>query len=270
MSGGYVTKAVARDLDRRLNERDRAVAHSVCELRFVSGAQLARMHFVGSDARAVRRTLLRLTRLDVLERLPRVVGGVRAGSAGFVYRLGLRGQRLALERGWIADRRRRRSRIPGTLFMNHALAVAELHTQLVEAARADGPELLELGAEPACWRRQTSGVGASAPMVLKPDSYVRLGVGEDELVYFIEVDMGSEGSRALMRQLRAYVAYWQSGCEQAEHGVFPKTLWLVPDEQRAAAIEGCIRKLPCSERKLFSVALFEEAVVLMSRSSGEG
>src|SRR4249919_3976466 len=143
MSGRYVTAAVARDLERRLTERDRAVARSVLDLRFMSGAQLARMHFADADPRAARRTLLRLTRLDVLERLPRQVGGVRAGSAGFVYRLGLAGQRLALLRGWIPERRRRRSRIPGTLFLSHALQVSELHTQLVEAERTGGPELLE-------------------------------------------------------------------------------------------------------------------------------
>jgi Replication-relaxation len=265
MSGRYVTAAVARDLDTRLTDRDRAVTHSVCELRFVSGAQLARMHFADSDARAARRALLRLTRLDVLERLDRRVGGVRAGSAGFIYRLGLAGQRLALEHGWIADRRRRRSRIPGMLFMNHALAVAELHTRLTEAERDGRIELLELRAEPACWRRQTSGVGASAP-TLKPDSFLRVGVGDWEDSYFIEVDMGSEGSRALDRQLRAYAAYWQSGREQETCGVFPKVLWLAPDEQRAAAIEDCVRLLPREARELFEVELFAEAVGVVSNT----
>lgn len=260
MSGRYVTKAVAHDLDDRLTKRDLAVTRSVLELRFVSGAQLARMHFADADPRAARRTLLRLTRLDVLERLERQVGGVRAGSAGFVYRLGLAGQRLALERGWIADRRRRRSRIPGTLFLNHALAVSELHTRLVEAARAGGPELLERSAEPACWR-SFGGVGAS---ILKPDSYVRLGAGDFEFVYFIEVDMGTEGSRALDRQLRAYVSYYEAGREQAEHGVFPKVLWLAPDARRVEAIEECVRALPRERRELFEVRELAEVETLFA------
>jgi hypothetical protein len=262
----YVTAAVARDLDGQLTDRDRAVMRSVLELRFVSD-QLARMHFAERDPRAVRRTLLRLARLDVLERLPRVVGGVRAGSAGYVYRLGLAGQRLALERGWIPERRRRRSRVQGTLFLNHALEVAELHTWLIEADRTGCLELLELSAEPACWR-SFGGVGAQRP-ILKPDSLVRIGAGEFEDSYFIEVDMGTEGSRALMRQLTAYVAYYDSGREQAERGVFPKTLWLAPDERRVSAIRDCVRRLPRERRELFQVAPFAGAISVVSNTSGE-
>lgn len=263
----YVTAAVARDLDARLTDRDRAVIRSVLELGFVSGNQLARIHFAEADPRAVRRTLLRLTRLDVLERLPRVVGGVRAGSAGYVYRLGLAGQRLALHYGWLPERRRRRSRVPGTLFLNHALEVAELHTRLIEVDRTGRLELLELSAEPACWRSY-GGVGAQRS-VLKPDSFLRLGVGNYELVFFIEVDRGSEGSRALMRQLRAYVAYYDSGKEQAERGVFPKTLWLAPDERRVSAIEECVRQLPRENRELFQVELFTDAIRVVTNTSGK-
>lgn len=253
MSGRYVTAKVARELDRRLTERDRSITHSVLELRFMSAAQLARMHFADADPRAVRRSLLRLTRLDVLERLDRRVGGVRAGSAGFVYRLGLAGQRLALEHGWISDRRCRRSRIPGTLFLKHALQVAELHVRLVEADRLGRVELLERSAEPACWRQFSSGIGAS---LLKPDSYVRLGIGDFEDSYFIEVDMGTEGSRALRSQLRAYASYYEAGIEQAEHGVFPRVLWLAPDERRKLAIQGCVKQLTPATRELFEVTQF--------------
>jgi len=269
MTDHYVTAAVARDLTARLTDDDLALLRRVYELRFVSGDQLTRMHFADSpdaavNARAARRTLLRLTRLDVLERLPRVVGGVRSGSAGFVYRLGLAGQRVALEQSWLPDQRRRRSRVPGTLFLAHALQVAELHTLFVEADRSRQLELLELRAEPACWRSY-GGVGAQRVM-LKPDSYLRLGVGDFEDSYFIEVDMGTEGSRALDRQLKAYVAYHDSGREQTECGVFPKTLWLAPDARRVNAIEGCVRRLPQS-RELFQVELFAEAVRVVRNTS---
>lgn len=265
----YVTAAVARDIGAHLTEHDLALLRSVFDLRFVSGDQLTRLHFAdgapAANARAARRALLRLTRLDVLERLPRIVGGVRAGSAGFVYRLGLTGQRVALEQGWLPDRRRRRSRIPGTLFLNHALQVSELHTLLHEADRSRRLELLELRAEPACWR-ELGGVGAQR-VILKPDSYVRLGAGDFEDSYFIEVDMGTEGSRALDRQLKAYAAYHASGKEQAERGVFPKTLWLAPDERRVSAIEDCVKRLPHSARELFEVELFADAVQVVSNTS---
>jgi hypothetical protein len=204
---------------------------------------------------------LRLTRLGALERLPRPVGGVRAGSAGFVYHLGLAGQSVAIAKGWQPERRRRRSQTPGTLFVRHALQVAELHARLVEADRSRRLELLELTAEPACWRVYGGVQGQRT--TLKPDSYVRLGVGSFEDSYFIEVDMGTEGSGALERQLAMYVAHWASGREQAERGVFPRTLWLAQDARRVSAIEGCIGGLPGQSQELFQVALFAQAISVL-------
>jgi hypothetical protein len=256
MTARYVTAKVAQGVASRLDARDLAVLRSTQELRFISGDQLTRMHFDG-QTRAARRILLRLTNLGVLERLPRRVGGVRAGSAGFVYRLGASGQRVALDKGWL-PKRKRRSAVPGSLFIGHALRVAELHVRLVEADRDGEIELLELQAEPACHRRY----GQRA--ILKPDSCVRLGSGDFEDSYFIEVDMGTEGSRALHRQLRAYVAYYGSGREQAERGVFPKVLWLAPDAKRVSAIEACVRQLPVGDRELFAAAEFDQAIVALA------
>lgn len=223
----YFTARHVLELADQLGERDLDAFERVRALRFVSGAQLTRLCFADSDdasanARASRRALLRLTRLGVLERLPRTIGGVRSGSAGFVYRLGLGGYRLAVMQSTQPERRRRRSRVPGTLFLDHTLAIAELHTRLVESERLGRFELLELAAEPSC-HRIYGGLGGQR-LRLRPDSFVRLGLGAYEDSYFIEVDQGTEGSRALEAQLSRYLAYAASGQEQAERGVFPKTL----------------------------------------------
>jgi hypothetical protein len=272
MTGRYITDAVVQDLESRLTECDLGILRRVSKLRFVSGSQLTRLHFADGDdasvnARAARRTLLRLTRLGVLARLPRVVGGVRAGSAGFVYCLGLAGQRVAVSHGWQPEGRRRRSVVPGTLFLPHCLEVAELHTLLIQADRSGRIELLELSAEPAC-HRIYGGVGAQQA-ILKPDSYLRLGVGNFEDSYFIEIDRGTEGSRALDGQLKRYLDYEATGQEQAARGVFPKTLWLAPNAERAAVIEDCVSRLPHASRELFEVAQFADAVRAVSDTSKE-
>jgi hypothetical protein len=263
MSRPYLTATAYRQLLPRLTERDLTVLKYVCDLRFVTGPQLTRLCFIGSDdsavnARAGRRGLGRLVELGVLERLPRDVGGIRAGSAGFVYFLGVQGQRLATERGWQPERRRRRSLAPGTLFVRHALQVAELHAQLVEADRSRRIELLEVNGEPACWR--SFGGLAAQRSTLKPDSFVRVGVGAYEDSYFIEVDRGTEGSRTIVRQLSIYCAYFNSGSEQVERGVFPLVLWLAPDERRVGVIADCVRQLPGAAAELFRVARFAEAL----------
>jgi hypothetical protein len=270
MPARYLTTAVYGRTVSQLVERDLTLIKWVSDLRFVTGSQLTRLCFSDSDdldanGRAARRTLLRLTRLGLLERLPRVVGGARSGSAGFVYHLGLAGQRLALERGWQPERRRRRSLTPGTRFVRHTLRVSELHTLLVESDRSRRVELLELVGEPTCWR--SFGGMSNQRQTLKPDSFVRLGIGEYEDSYFLEVDMGTEGSRALERQLQLYVAYAGSGQEQAERGVFPRTLWLAPDAQRVAVIEDSVRRLPSADRELFQVGRFEDALAIMGHTS---
>jgi hypothetical protein len=255
-----------------LNPRDLATIERVSQLRFVSGDQLRRLHFasgsdIAAEARAARRGLLRLTKLDYLARLPRRVGGVRAGSAGFVYVLGLEGQHLAMAHGWQPRRRVRRSRAPGTLFLNHALAISELHTQLVEADRAGRVELLTLAAEPACWR-SSGPIGRQRSLTLKPDSFVRVGLGEFEFIYFVEVDRASEGSRALTTKLGVYLDYYDSGVEQAEHGVFPKVLWSVPDEDRAEVVRACIGSLPRARRELFAVSVFSRVMDAIATPEG--
>jgi len=267
MSASYFTSDRLRALAQRLGERDWQVIQRVAGLRFVSGDQLTRLCFADSsdpamNARAARRALLRLTRLGVLVRLPRSVGGVRAGSSGFVYRLGLGGHRLAIERGLLPEWFRwRRSLTPGTLFVRHTLLVAELHTRLIESERAGRFELMALNAEPWC-HRTYDGYG-SQRLTLKPDSYVRLGVGPYEDSYFIEVDRGTEGSRAIARQLQAYAAYYRSGDEQRTRGVFPKVLWLAPTAERAGVIAGCLASLPGDERGLFAAHEFAQALPAM-------
>lgn len=267
MTRRYLTASRHRELAAQLVARDLDVLRYVSELRFVSGAQLTRLCFADSadaatNQRAARRALLRLVRLGLLERLPRQVGGVRAGSAGFVYALGLGGQRLAHERSWQPERRRRRSLAPGTLFLRHALQIAELHTLLTESDRSRRIELLELVAEPSCWRSY-DGLGGQR-QTLKPDSYARLGVGAFEDSYFFEIDRGTEGSRAITRQLQLYAAYYASGQEQVARGVFPRVLWLTPDEPRVEMIAGCVQQLPIAQRKLSQIARFEQALDLLT------
>jgi hypothetical protein len=166
-----------------------------------------------------------------------------------------------MARSWQPERRLRRSLEPGTLFVRHALLVAELHTRLIEGDRARRFELLELCGEPSCWRRY-DGL-ATQRLTLKPDSYVRLGVGDFEDSYFVEIDRGTEGSHAIAAQLERYVAYHRSGQEQAERGVFPRVLWLAPDERRVDAIVACVAGLAEPERTLFQAATFEQTIEII-------
>lgn len=252
----YITRNRLEQLRRQLSARDRALLDTVDRLNVASGQQLRRLHFPDSDSgrRLARLDLARLSERRILARLGRRIGGVRAGSEGYVYALDVAGQRL------LDDRQKRRHWAPWTpqpMHLRHALAVSELYVGL---RPAEGPDhrLRTFHAEPRCWRR-FSGPGGN-PLVLKPDAYVVIDSGPYEDRYFIEMDCGTESLPRLTDKARLYARYWQSGREQAASGVFPLVLWLAPDPKRAEGIVHALARLPASDWRLFAVTTAERAV----------
>jgi hypothetical protein len=256
----YASARGVAHIRERLSERDLAIVKQVGELRLMSARQLQAIHFPDAEhdneqaaTRARQRVLARLTRERLLIRLERRIGGVRAGSAGFVLALGPIGQRvLAL------DGPRRRSYEPSYHFVDHTLAIAQLVVNASVAARRGLLDLLDAQAEPRCWR-QFSGPGGWC--WLRPDVFLALGSGEYELRWFIEVDRNSESLPVVVRKCRLYADYYQSGKEQAAHGgVFPRVCWVVPDEERAERVRGAIGRDGTLPKRLFVVATSAQAL----------
>lgn len=245
-----------------LSPRDRAIVQTVASLSLVSGRQLSHIFFsegnLSARARLARRVLARLAQQRVLERLERRQGGVGGGSGSWVYALGPAGRRMVAYWAGEGLPRSRSSYERGAAWTRHTLAVSDLYARLREAERTGRVELLAFDAEPVCWRRYTRLGGALG--VLKPDAYLRLGIGEFEDAVFAEVDLGSERRGQLVRQHRAYSEYFRSGVEQARTGIFPGVLWIVPNKQRVALFEDIQRKLPEQTRRLFTITTSEQAV----------
>ena len=235
-------------LAANLPQRERALIETVARLRLLSHAQLASLlesrdgeSSPGSAARSARRILARLTANGVFARLHRRVGGVQAGSAGYVYDLGPVGQRLAAYwegRGLVRGRFRPE---PGGRYVRHRLAVSELYVQLRSADREGELDLLAFDAEPDCWRRSVDGFGGA--LVLKPDAFVRIGIGAYEERCFVEVDLATESRSVIAAKVRAYLDYFHSGTEQAAHGVFPRVVLLTNSEVRRAALVDVVTRL---------------------------
>jgi Replication-relaxation len=263
--GGAITRpyisarGVAR-LRERLSERDVAILRQVAELRLMSARQIQAIHFPpawhGSAAAATRarqRALARLVGERLLICLERRIGGVRAGSAGLVLALGEVGQRVL-----VLDGPRRRLHEPGSRFVDHTLAVAQLVVDVSLAARRGVLDLLDCQAEPTSWR-QFAGLGGRR--LLRPDMFLALGVGAYELRWFIEVDRASESLPVIRRKCRLYADYYQSGTEQAGcGGVFPRVCWIVPDEVRAERVWQTIARDSLLPKGLFVVTTNPEAV----------
>jgi hypothetical protein len=246
--------------------RDRQIVETVARLTLVSGGQLSDLFFSSisnpaTRARLARRVLARLVEQRVLDRMERRRGGAGGGSSTWLYALGPAGRRMVAYWAGEGLPRSRGAHEPGAAWTTHTLAVSDLYVRLKEAERAGRVELLDFDAEPACWRRYTR--LASAAGVLKPDAYVRLGVGEFEDSFFVEVDMGSERRGQLTRQHHAYQEYFRSGVEQTKTGVFPGVLWVVPDVRRVALLHDIHGGLPEQARRLFMLATSERALEVL-------
>ena len=259
MSRRYISQERVTAVAEVLTDRDWLIVETLQTVKVATGQQLERLHFHGEDgptSRHRRRVLQRLTDLQVLGRLERRIGGVRAGSAGYVYGLDVVGQRLLDLRTGAA--RWRRPFTLGLSFLQHRLAISEVFVRLVEANRSGLLELIEFVAEPDCWR-SFSGRGG-ARLLLKPDAYVRIGAGGYDYLWFVEVDRAAESRATLKVKCQRYLDYWLSGREEMRSSVFPAVLWLVPDERRADVIQDVIAGLPVDGRRLFAVGLFDQAI----------
>jgi len=246
--------------------RDRQIVEAVARLTLVSGGQLINLFFIdisnaSTRSRRARRVLGRLVEQRVLDRLERRHGGVGGGSSAWVYALGPAGRRIVAYWGGEGLPRSRSAYEPSSMWTAHTLAVSNLYVRLRDAERAARVELLAFDGEPACWRRYTRLGGVAG--VLKPDAYIRLGVGEFEDSFFAEIDMGTERRGQLTRQHHAYREYFRAGVEQTKTGIFPGVLWIVPDTQRAALLTDIQRGLPEQTRRLFTAVAREQALTVL-------
>lgn len=243
-----------------LSGRDVVIIETVADARLMTGGQLQRLFFpldehatATSAGRCCRRVLARLARHGLLVRLEgRRIGGVRAGSAANVYGLGPVGHRL-LQR----DRPRPRYVEPTETFVRHIVAVAEIAVRLREAARCDTLELLTLQHEPASWRNSTGMPGIAD---VRPDLYTAVAAGEFEYHWFVEADLGTESLPRLLTKCAAYEAYYRSGTEQADHGVFPQVLWLMPTTKRLERLHAALGRSRQLTDRLFVLTTHDRAI----------
>jgi hypothetical protein len=246
-----------------LSERDWDVLRIVDRHRYLGTRQVEGFCFIGhttnlTAARVCRRILRRLADHRILIHLERRVGGVRAGSASYVWQVGPVGDRLLQAD---ASSPRRRTHEPGRLFLDHCLAVADLHLQLVGADRAGTVELLQVQTEPDCWRPYIGYGGAR--LMLQPDLYVVTGAGEFTDHWFCELDRGSEHPKRLLAKCARYKAYRNSGAEQQDGDSFPLVVWIMRDEQQAERLRQSIETDPQLDSRLYRVTTPKRFVSLI-------
>ena len=247
----YVTSGRMAELARALGAEEAFVLSHLAVMRLATAGQLQTLAGVQGEAaiRRFRRLLARMTEDRLIGRLERRIGGVRAGSAGFVYRLDIAGQRL-VEPGSLG----RRPWTPRPSWLAHALTVSQLYVDLATMPTA---KLLGFEAEPASWRPFADGYSRQ---LLKPDGFAHLAIADGELLVYLEVDRRTESPATLRHKLEAYHRFWLGGGAQHTYGVMPLVVWTVPDQRRLQVIQGLVESQSPEAQVLHKVALQSEAV----------
>lgn len=273
MSEHRVSRRQLTHLKEHLSERDLAILNSVREHRFLTTRQIARLHFNRKTTeiaalRSTNRTLAKLAVLGLLTALERRIGGVRAGSGAFVWSIGHLGARLLnLTDHDNSGQGRQREIEPSTTFLEHTLAVAEVHLRLREATRGGDATLVGVELEPACWRPYVAPGGSTSR--LKPDLAAVTATGDFEDHWFFEIDLATEPPSRVVRKCLQYQEYLRAGTEQQRLGLFPAVVWIVPTSARQQTLRTRLAEEPSIGARLFTVITLDRLAELIAKGAHE-
>jgi DNA-binding transcriptional ArsR family regulator len=208
-----------------LSDSDREIVQALVEHRVATTQQLAAL--LGMPERTARHRLGRLYELGLAAR-PEKRGYSQEGSAPHVWWP----TRVADAYATGAPTPRGGERdVPGTVFVEHAVAVTGLHVAFVTLARSLGLELVS-------WTREAKEgfVYGERHTAIVPDATVVVTAGEAEYRAFIEMDLGTMSTTRLTQKLGGYAAYARTEAWRQLHPYCPVLLFVTIAEPRAERV----------------------------------
>jgi DNA-binding transcriptional ArsR family regulator len=218
----HVSRAEAISM---LSDSDREIVHFLVEHRVATTQQIAAL--LSIPERTVRHRLSRLYELGLAAR-PEKRGYSQEGSAPHVWWP----TRVADAYATGAPTPRGGERdVPGTVFVEHALAVTGLHVAFVTLAQS-------LGFELASWTREAKEnfVYGDRQTAIVPDATVVLTAGDAEYRAFIEMDLGTMSTTRLAQKLGGYAAYARTKAWRGRHPFPPVLLFVTITEASAERV----------------------------------
>ena len=240
---------------RSLPQRDQHTLEHLARFRFLERRQLQQLLYADSPNQEhsaevmTRRILQRLTTRKLISRTEQQPGGPTGGSNAPVYYLTQTGTQHLTHRH-SAPRSPR-----GMLLVRHAVASAEVVLAFDSAARSNVDHELVGWATAADIGRDLG------PMPLLPDLYLTYATADIELHAFIEVDLGSEGSRVVATKMDQYLQLWRSGAIHERVGSWPVVLWVTTNPTRARLLQRAIERVTATQPDVDQVALGTEFAV---------
>jgi len=263
------------ELVDKLSDRDFEILISLKYAKYLLTGQIKRLHFSESPKpqvgmRSTTRNMFKLKEYGLVKTFKRRIGGTRAGSASYIWCLTEAGQRLLdIQHGIYETNRTRSHRYlePSYIHLRHTLAIAECYVQLVEISRKYRKLVFtHVEWEPQCWRPYSH---KGHDLQLKPDLFAITHNDGYEDRWFIEIDLSTEAMPVVMDKCKRYHQYLNTGIEQRAHnGVFPITVWIVPDASRKQKMITAIKETFKKAPSMFVVITAEEFEELIRSGAG--
>lgn len=246
----------------QLTDKETQILHFLNQAKFATTSQLARLFYWDSDKSetAIRRanfTAQRLLKAGLISHLKHRIGGVRKGSASYVWQITFQGLKLLKSQDSSITLRYKNYYEPTQHHVEHTLAITEIFVETMEVVRDSEKLSLEaFSFEPNSWRSypKLSGIG----MTLKPDAYLELSSHAYDDHYFIELDRSTESLARVMNTCKKYIEYYRSGIEQRQKEIFSYVLRIVPDDTRRLTISKAIQAELYSYWDLFTVITLDD------------
>lgn len=169
------------------------------------------------------RILNSLQARQLIARTLRPVGGSNGGSGSFAYFPTSSGE-LALGKGRLPGLRRSAPR--GAFLLRHSLATADVAECFYRCARDHpGHELIE-------WRSDWESAQRLGSSLVVPDAFVVYASDRYELHAFVEVDLGTGGSKYFATKIERYLDLYRSELWRTTIGLWPSVLIVAPTPTR--------------------------------------
>src|SRR2546426_2681741 len=214
--------------------RESDVVRLIALHRFLPRPQLEELLFADSTLTprsqqvVTWRLLRRLQRHGLVAATPRQVGGAVAGSTLPGYFLTTRGLRLAA--AFYPDVPIRRPARRAPFLLAHSVMAADVELAFRRTARRWPGHELELW---ECDWQIAMRLGSKSVI---PDARLVYRLGPERLRAFVEVDLGTEGTRFFGKKVDRYVALYRDGTWRALVPRWPAVLTITPTETRAVSL----------------------------------
>ena len=234
-----------------LSQRETVVLAALARFRFLTARHIEAFLFqIETDIKPASRPVLtqrilkQLRSAGLITRTERAVGGPGGGSGSFAHYLTKKGALALNQTSPVASVRRTAPR--GTFLMRHALAGADVALAfMTEATQRPGHEML-------VWESDWEIAQRVGHELIIPDAFLIYGSESTELHAFIEIDLGTAGSRFFQAKVERYLKLYRSGLWQQSLEIWPIVLTVTPTATRSALLkrstETVLRSEPHRER----------------------